>query len=137
VIETVRNQKKLARNRLAIGGKSMGGRIASQVAAAGVGDLAGLVFLGYPLHPPGKPEKLRSEHLSLIQSPMLFIQGSRDAFGTADELRPIVKKLSGVATLHVVEGGDHSLKVPRSAGVAQEQVYEAVQDEIARWLKEQ
>jgi predicted alpha/beta-hydrolase family hydrolase len=137
VIETVRNQKKLARNRLAIGGKSMGGRIASQVAAAGVGDLTGLVFLGYPLHPPGKPEKLRSKHLSLIQSPMLFVQGSRDVFGTAYELRPIVKKLSALATLHVVEGGDHSLKVPKSAGVGQEQVYKAVQDEIARWLKEQ
>ncbi len=137
VIETVRNQKKLARNRLAIGGKSMGGRIASQVAAAGVGDAAGLVFLGYPLHPPGKPEKLRSKHLAMIKSPMLFVQGSRDTFGTADELRSIVKKLSALATLHVVEGGDHSLKVPRSAGVAQEQVYKAVQDEIARWLKEQ
>ena len=137
VIETVRIHKKLARNRLAIGGKSMGGRIASQVAAAGVGDLAGLVFLGYPLHPPGKPEKLRSKHLSLIKSPMLFVQGSRDVFGTADELRPIVKKLSALATLHVVEGGDHSLNVPKSAGVGQEQVYKAVQDEIARWLKEQ
>ena len=137
VIETVRNQKKLARNRLAIGGKSMGGRIASQVAAAGVGDAAGLVFLGYPLHPPGKPEKLRSKHLAMIKSPMLFVQGSRDTFGTADELRSIVKELSPLATLHVVEGGDHSLKVPRSAGVAQEQVYKAVQDEIARWLKEQ
>ena len=135
VIETVRNHKKLARNRLAIGGKSMGGRIASQVAAAGGGDLTGLVFLGYPLHAPGKPENLRSKHLSLIKSPMLFVQGSRDAFGTADELRPIVKKLSALATLHVVEGGDHSLKVPKSAGVAQEQVYKAVQDEIARWLK--
>jgi len=135
VIETVRNHKKLARNRLAIGGKSMGGRIASQVAAAGGGDLTGLVFLGYPLHAPGKPENLRSKHLSLIKSPMLFVQGSRDAFGTADELRPIAKKLSALATLHVVEGGDHSLKVPKSAGVAQEQVYKAVQDEIARWLK--
>lgn len=135
VIETVRKHKKLARNRLAIGGKSMGGRIASQIAAAGIGDLAGLVFLGYPLHPPGKPEKLRSKHLPLITSPMLFVQGSRDAFGTAGELRPIVKKLSG-ATLYLVEGGDHSLKVPKSAGVTQKDVYKAVQDEIARWLKQ-
>jgi uncharacterized protein len=136
VIEAIRKHKKLARNRLAIGGKSMGGRIASQAAAAGVGDLAGLVFLGYPLHPPGKPEKLRSKHLPLIESPMLFVQGSRDTFGSADELRPIVKKLSR-ATLHVIEGGDHSLKVPKSAGVPQEEVYKAVQDEIARWLKSQ
>ena len=136
VIETVRKHKKLKRNRVAIGGKSMGGRIASQVAAAGAGDLAGLVFLGYPLHPPGNPEKLRSKHLPLIESPMLFVQGSRDTFGTVDELRPIVKKLPR-ATLHVIEGGDHSLKVPKSAGVTQQQVYSAVQDEIARWLKSQ
>ena len=136
VIETVRNHKKLKRNSLAIGGKSMGGRIASQVAAAGVGELTGLVFLGYPLHPPGNPEKLRSKHLPLIESPMLFVQGSRDNFGTVDELRPIVKKLPR-ATLHVIEGGDHSLKVPKSAGVTQQQVYSAVQDEIVRWLKSQ
>ena len=134
VIDNVRNNKKLARNRLAIGGKSMGGRIASQAAAAGVGDLAGLVFLGYPLHPPGNSEKQRSKHLPLIKAPMLFVQGSRDAFGTADELRAIVKDLSG-ATLHIIEGGDHSLKVPKRAGVAQDEVYKSVQDEIARWLK--
>jgi predicted alpha/beta-hydrolase family hydrolase len=134
VIETVRKHKKLARNRVAIGGKSMGGRIASQVAAAGIGDLTGLVFLGYPLHPPGNPEKLRSKHLPLIKAPMLFIQGSRDTFGTAEELKPIVKKLPH-ATLHVIEGGDHSLKVPKSAGVTQEEVYRAVQDEIAGWLR--
>ena len=136
VIETVRTHKKLKRNKLAIGGKSMGGRIASQVAAAGVGDLAGLVFLGYPLHPPGNPEKLRSKHLPLIKSPMLFIQGSRDTFGTEDEMRPIVKKLPR-ATLHIIAGGDHSLKVPKSAGVTQPELYAAVQDEIVRWLKSQ
>jgi uncharacterized protein len=136
VIDAVRKNKKLARNGLAIGGKSMGGRIASQVAAAGVGDLVGLVFLGYPLHPPGRPEKLRSKHLPLIESPMLFVQGSRDTFGTADELGPIVKTLPH-ATLHLIEGGDHSLKVPKRAGVTQEEVYKTVQDEIARWLKSQ
>lgn len=136
VIETVRKHKKLARNRLAIGGKSMGGRIASQVAAAGVGDLVGLVFLGYPLHPPGNPEKLRSKHLPLIKSPMLFIQGSRDTFGNAAELGPIVKKLTG-GTLHLIEGGDHSLKVPKKMGMTQEELYASVQDEIVRWLKSQ
>jgi predicted alpha/beta-hydrolase family hydrolase len=136
VLSAVRKFKKLARNSLAIGGKSMGGRIASQIAAADVGDLLGLVFLGYPLHPPGNPEKLRATHLPMIKAPMLFVQGSRDTFGTAEELRPIVKKLKGRATLHVVEGGDHSLKVPKSAG-SQDDVYKSVQDEIVRWLKEQ
>jgi predicted alpha/beta-hydrolase family hydrolase len=137
VIETVRNHKKLKRNKLAIGGKSMGGRISSQVAASGgAGDLAGLVFLGYPLHPPGNPEKLRSKHLPDIKAPMLFVQGSRDSFGTPDELRPIIKKLKTPAELYVVEGGDHSFKVPKSAGVTQEEVYGAVLDEIAGWLKQ-
>lgn len=138
VIETVRRHKKLGRSKLAIGGKSMGGRIASQVAASGmggVGELAGLVFLGYPLHPPGNPEKLRSKHLPDIKAPMLFIQGSRDSFGTPEELKPIIKKLKG-AELFVVEGGDHSFKAPKSAGVPQAEVYERVLDRIVEWMKE-
>lgn len=133
VIETVRRHKKLGRNKLAIGGKSMGGRISSQVAASGVGDLAGLVFLGYPLHPPGNPEKLRSKHLRDIKAPMLFVQGSRDSFGTPEELRPILKKLKG-ADLFVIEGGDHSFKVPKSVGVPQDEVYRRVLDKITQWL---
>jgi len=138
VIETVRKHKKLGQNKLAIGGKSMGGRIASQVAASGMGgagDLAGLVFLGYPLHPPGNLDKLRAKHLPDIKAPMLFVQGSRDSFGTPDELTPIIKKLKTPAELYVVEGGDHSFKVPKSAGVTQEEVYRSVLDKIAGWLK--
>jgi len=133
-IAAVKADSKLKQNRLMIGGKSMGGRIASQVAAEAVKDLAGLVFLGYPMHPPGKPEKLRIEHLSKIGRPMLFVQGERDPFGTTDELRPIVKKLK--ASLYPVEGGDHSFTVAKRWPVSQEQVYEAAQDEIARWLRE-
>jgi predicted alpha/beta-hydrolase family hydrolase len=136
VIETVRDHKTLRGNKLAIGGKSMGGRIASQVAASGAGDLAGLVFLGYPLHPPGNPEKLRAKHLADIKAPMLFVQGSRDTFGTPDELRPIIEKLKPPATLYVVEGGDHSFKVPKSSGIPQQDVHKAVLDEAARWLRE-
>jgi predicted alpha/beta-hydrolase family hydrolase len=134
VIDAARAHKKLKGNKLAIGGKSMGGRIASQVAAKGLDDLAGLVFLGYPLHPPGKPEQLRSKHLPTIKAPMLFVQGSRDSFGTPEELRPILKKLKTPCKLYEVVGGDHSLKIPKKAG-SQEEVYAAVQDEIARWLK--
>src|SRR5262249_16701850 len=120
VIDSVRKERSLAKNSLAIGGKSMGGRIASQVAATGVGELAGLVFLGYPLHPPGKPDQVRSKHLPSIKAPMLFIQGSKDTFGTTDELKPIVKKLK--AKVFEIQGGDHSFKVPRSSGVSQAQV---------------
>ena len=72
--------------------------------------LAGLVFLGYPLHPPGKPEQRRDAHLPAIREPMLFVQGTRDAFGTADEIRALLPKLQR-ATLHEVAGGDHSFKV--------------------------
>jgi len=132
-IEAARGSRKLKANRLMIGGKSLGGRIASQVAAAGVAEVAGLIFLGYPLHPPGKPDQLRTAHLPQIHAPMLFVQGTRDPFGTPAELRPILKKLKPRATVYEVTGGDHSFSVPKSAHVSQEEVYAAAQDEIARW----
>src|SRR5215469_3836341 len=125
---------------LIIGGKSMGGRIASQIAAGdptaspGMAEVAGLVFLGYPLHPPGKPEQLRSRHLPAIRAPLLFVQGARDAFGTPEELRPILYKLKAPADLLVVEEGDHSFKVPKAAGRAQVQVFDFVLDGIESWL---
>src|SRR5687767_621451 len=125
VIDAALKHKKLKGNRLVIGGKSMGGRIASQVAAQNGENIAGLIFLGYPLHPPGRPDKMRSEHLPKIKARMLFIQGSRDAFGTKEEIAAIIKKLKLPARLYAVEGGDHSLKVPKSAGRPQPQVYEA------------
>jgi uncharacterized protein len=121
---------------LAIGGKSMGGRIASQVAAGEAPDVAGLVLLGYPLHPPGKPDQLRAKHLSSIKAPMLFVQGARDTFGTPDELRPILAKLTAPAELFEVAGGDHSFKVLKRAGVSQEAVYEMVLDRIEQWLRQ-
>jgi predicted alpha/beta-hydrolase family hydrolase len=97
---------------LFIGGKSMGGRIASHIAAqGGAGALAGVIFFGYPLHPPGKPEQRRDAHLPQIAEPMLFVQGSHDTFGTGDEIRALLPTLPR-ATLHEVAGGDHSLKVP-------------------------
>ena len=126
---------EIARAALAIGGKSMGGRIASQVAAADGEGIAGLVLLGYPLHPPGRPEQLRTKHLPAIAVPMLIVQGERDTFGTPDELRPVLRTLKAKAQLFVVEGGDHSFKVPKSAGTPQAQVHARVLDEIARWLR--
>jgi predicted alpha/beta-hydrolase family hydrolase len=135
VIEAVRGRSRPSAERFAIGGKSMGGRIASQVAASGLDSLAGLVFLGYPLHPPGRPDRLRSAHLPAVKAPMLFVQGSRDAFGTPEELRPIIAGLQPSTELYVVEGGDHSFKVPRSAGVRQQNVHEAIQDRVEEWLR--
>jgi predicted alpha/beta-hydrolase family hydrolase len=129
VLDHVRAHSGVHKGRLFIGGKSMGGRIATQVAAGGrAGDLAGLVLLGYPLHPPGKPAQLRAEHLPRVPAPMLFVHGERDAFGTPDELRPILAGLPR-ATLFVVEGGDHSLTT-RRGGAAADATLERVADAI-------
>lgn len=91
------------------GGKSMGGRYASMAAAAGMG-VSGLIFLGYPLHPPGKPERLRVDHLPEVKTPMLFIQGTSDAFARWELLNSAVSSLP-MATLHPIEGADHSFHI--------------------------
>jgi predicted alpha/beta-hydrolase family hydrolase len=97
----------------AVGGKSYGGRVASMAVADGM-DVGALVFYGYPLHPPGKPESLRVAHWPSITVPCLFLEGTRDPFCDLDLLREHLPSLGGPATLHVVEGGDHSLQVRRS-----------------------
>ena len=140
VIEAIAKHRKLKTNRLVVGGKSMGGRIASQVVAAREEaplalDVSGLVFLGYPLHPPGNPAKLRVEHLEHIQKPMLFVQGTRDALGTPEEIQPFVKNLRPPAKIYAIEGGDHSFKAPKKFGLDQPQTYEKAMDEIARWAE--
>ena len=135
VIDAAIKHKKLKGNKLVIGGKSMGGRIASQVAAAEGERVAGLVFLGYPLHPPGRPDKMRDEHLPEVKAPMLFCQGSRDAFGTEDEIKAIIRKHRLPATLYSIASGDHSFKVPKSVK-PQQPVHEEVMDEVGRWCGE-
>lgn len=103
------------------GGKSLGGRIASMCVADGMPG-AGLVFLGYPLHPPGRPERVRDEHLYRIRVPMLFLQGTRDPFARPELLAGVVDRLGELAELRPVEGGDHSFNVtgrkrdPREVG---------------------
>ena len=118
---------------LFIGGKSMGGRIASQVAAAEHEPIAGLVFLGYPLHPPGRPDQRRDAHLPAIAEPMLFVQGSRDAFGTAQEIRDLLPRLQR-AELFEVTGGDHSFKVPARVGPKQDDVIAGILDGVVRFV---
>lgn len=131
VLETVES----ARGALFIGGKSMGGRIATQVAAADPdAPIAGLVLLGYPLHPPGQPGRRRDGHLASVKRPMLFVQGSRDTFGTPAELGPALAPLEPAATLQVVEGGDHSFKLPRGGAQAQAAVYDRLQRTVAAWI---
>ena len=121
---------------LFIGGKSMGGRIASQVAAQGTPGIGGLVFLGYPLHPPGKPQQRRDAHLPDIKEPMLFVQGSRDTFGTADEIRALLPRL-GRASLHEVRGGDHSFKVSGRGAPSPDAVLGEVLDAVADFVRQQ
>lgn len=129
VIAAVRPRLASARRALFIGGKSMGGRIATQVAAAEPAlPLAGLVLLGYPLHPPGRPAERRDRHLPAIARPMLFVQGTRDAFGTPDELAPVLAPLRPPPVVHVVDKGDHSFKLSRKDPAAQA----AIDDEVRR-----
>ena len=140
VLETALKHKKLKNNRLVVGGKSMGGRIASQVMAGEhretfANDVVGLVFLGYPLHPPGQSTKLRVEHLEHIKKPMLFVQGTRDALGSPDEIKPWVKDLRPAAKFHEIEGGDHSFKAPKKFGLSPDQIFETAMDEIDRWIR--
>jgi len=137
VIDAARAELPSARERLFIGGKSMGGRAATHVAAADAAlDLAGLVLLGYPLHPPGRADRLRDAHLPEVRRPMLFVQGSRDTFGTPSELKPILASLEPLPTLHHVEGGDHSFKVSgRDARSRQAAVYAEIQDTVADWIQ--
>ncbi len=120
---------------LFIGGKSMGGRIASQVASDPqvAHGLRGLILLGYPLHPPKKPTQLRSQHLPQIEAPMLFVQGARDPFGTEEELRPIVRRLDR-AEVFVVPLGDHSFAVPKKSGLTQAAVFASIENEIVRFI---
>ena len=137
VIDTARRRMASVTPRLIIGGKSMGGRIASQVVAGG-DDLTvvGLVFLGYPLHPPGRPDHPRSAHLPSINVPMLFVQGSRDTFGAPAELRPVLTGCSN-AELFVIEGGDHSFKLRGKEARSLDEVYARAQDVIIAWVKQE
>jgi predicted alpha/beta-hydrolase family hydrolase len=121
---------------LFVGGKSMGGRIASHVAAQGTPGLAGVFFLGYPLHPPGAPDKRRDAHLPDVKERMLFVQGTRDAFGTADEIAALLPSLPS-ATLHVVDDGDHSFSVRvRETGLKPDQVLDRIMDVVVGWMLE-
>ena len=135
VIETVRGELGTKDGPIFIGGKSMGGRMATHVAAADPAlPLGGLVLLGYPLHPPGRPAERRDRHLPAIRRPMLFVQGSRDTFGAPEELQPVLDTLEPKPTLFVIEGGDHSFKVARSRNQAE--VFQSIQKVIADWISD-
>jgi predicted alpha/beta-hydrolase family hydrolase len=119
---------------LIAGGKSFGGRMTSTAQAEEpLPAVRGLVFLGFPLHPPGRPGDQRAEHLARVQIPMLFLQGDRDDFADPKLLKPVVKRLGDRATLHLVEGGDHSFKVLKRSGKTEADVMEELVGAIADW----
>ena len=126
-------QRRFASGPLFIGGKSMGGRMAAMVAPELAG-LKGLVFLGYPLHPPGKPDQLRDAPLFQIRKPMLFIQGEKDRLARLDLLQNVLAQLKGDVQLHVVAQGDHSFKVPRRTERTYEEVLQEVAAEMVEWV---
>lgn len=124
---------ELSPARTFVGGKSMGGRIASQVVADGL-EADGLVFLGYPLHPPGRPDRLRVAHLADITIPMLFVEGTRDPFCPLETLEKTLAELRAPTKVAVIEDGDHSFKVRKSSGRSTTEAWAEVVDAVATWL---
>jgi len=132
VLDAVAGDRTLAPPWVAVGGKSMGGRIASYLAAAGA-PVRGLLLLGYPLHPSGRSDALRADHLPAVRVPMLFVQGTRDPLCDLDLLRPVLAPLRH-ATLHTIAGGDHSFRTPRRTGVPDARTWAGIVDVAAGWL---
>jgi predicted alpha/beta-hydrolase family hydrolase len=120
------------------GGKSMGGRMTSQAAAEHPPELErvqGLVFFGFPLHPPGRPGTKRAEHLAQVKKPMLFLQGTRDQFADLNLLRPMLANLGATATLHEIQTADHSFHVLKSAGKTDAEVLRQLAQSVRVWAE--
>ena len=121
--------------KLVAGGKSFGGRMTSQAQAkAPLPGVKGLAFLGFPLHADKKPSTERAEHLAHVAIPMLFLQGTRDGLADLGLLRPVVAALGAKATLHEVEGGDHSFAVLKKSGRTNDEALAEVLDTLAAWI---
>lgn len=127
--------RRCAGLRLIAGGRSFGGRMTSQAqAAAPLDGVAGLTFFGFPLHPAGKPSDDRASHLANIRIPMLFLQGSRDKLAELTLLEPVIQRLGRLASLHLVEGADHSFHVPARSGRNDREVLSEILDAFAGWI---
>ena len=122
---------------LIAGGRSFGGRMTSQAQAlSALPGVRGLAFLGFPLHPAGKPSSDRARHLTEVKIPMLFLQGTRDALAELNLLKPVVKGLGSRATLHLLDGADHSFHVLKSSGRNDREVMKEALDAFAAWVEE-
>ncbi len=119
------------------GGKSMGGRMTSQAAAQHPLDgVQGLVFFGFPLHPPNRPGTNRADHLAKVTTPMLFLQGTRDTLADLNLLRPVCARLGSQATLHVIETADHSFHVLKRSGRNDAEVLQELAETVASWAEQ-
>ncbi|MCL7927613.1 MAG: dienelactone hydrolase family protein [marine benthic group bacterium] len=117
------------------GGKSLGGRMTSTAAAeAPLPGVQGIVFLGFPLHRPGDDSDARADHLSRVEVPMLFLQGTRDRLAEIDRIRRVCAALGPRSALHVVDGADHGFSVPKRSGRTDERVREELADAVAEWI---
>src|SRR5881396_2877521 len=121
---------------LLAGGKSFGGRMTSQAQAEStLPGVRGLVFLGFPLHPPGHPSDERGRHLFDVQVPMLFLQGTRDDFASLLLLRPLIERLGSRATLELIADADHSFRVPARTGRSNEEVFTGMLERLVAWME--
>jgi predicted alpha/beta-hydrolase family hydrolase len=122
--------------RLFAGGKSFGGRMTSQAQAESpLPGVRGLVFLGFPLHPPGRPSDERGRHLFDVKVPMLFLQGTRDDFASLALLQPLIERLGACATLELIADADHSFRVPARTGRGQDEVFIGMLERLVAWMR--
>ena len=135
VFQFLQDHPRYRPEKILAAGKSMGGRVAAQMVAEGLLPVTRLIFLGYPLHPPGKKEKLRDSHFDQIETPMLFFAGTRDSLCDLAALNKVLERLSSSWELQIIEDGDHSFRVPKSAGRSQEEVYEQILQKTLAWLE--
>ncbi len=135
VVRFLKDNPKFGTKKIVSTGKSMGGRVASQMAADGELQADCLIFLGYPLHPPGKKDQLRDAHLYELRVPLLFFAGTRDTFCDLDLLRMVLGRMKSNWDLEVIDGGDHSLGLLKSADMTQSEVYAHVLRTMVDWVK--
>jgi len=135
VYRYLKDDPKFGTKKIVAAGKSMGGRVASQMAADGELQADCLIFLGYPLHPPGKKDQLRDAHLYDLRVPLLFFAGTRDAFCDLGLLHKVLDRLKTVWELELIDGGDHSFGLSKSANVTQQEVYGHILQKMIDWLK--
>ena len=135
VYRYLKDHPEFAVEKVVAAGKSMGGRVASQMAAAGDLPVQGLVFLGYPLHAPGKKDKLRDSHLYDIKVPQLFFAGTRDSLCDLALLKKVLARMTVAPELEIMDGGDHSFNMLKSSNISPEQVHDRILTRMAPWLK--